>query len=205
MLTAAARPDTTRTGTARVALIAAPLLLIAYGIARALDGLDGSHGPGPAWTIGHLFFLAGILLFGVVLFDLRAALPRWRGFGTAALAVGLVGILAFVRTILVDLIVGFRSTDRPAMNALYPHYDSWPGGLPSGLTGFLDNAGPSLFVVAMLVLTVLLATLRPRRLPWWSPVLVAIGFLAISFDLDLLTVGGFLVLLSLLPAARRSH
>jgi hypothetical protein len=56
--------------------------------------------------------------------------------------------------------------------------------------------------LSVIVLTVLLAAVRPRRLPWWSPVLVAAGFVAITVHLDLLPVGGALLALALLPMAR---
>ena len=42
----------------RIAFIAAPLLVLAYGVIRILDGLDGSRGPGLAWTSGHIAFMA---------------------------------------------------------------------------------------------------------------------------------------------------
>ena len=51
----------------RFAYIGAPALVTAYGLARLIDGIDGSKGPGPAWTIGHLFFLVALALFGVAM------------------------------------------------------------------------------------------------------------------------------------------
>ncbi|MGO4430608.1 hypothetical protein AB4Z54_70545, partial [Streptomyces sp. MCAF7] len=52
-----------------LAFIAAPLLVIVYGLIRILDGLDGERGPGPAWMTGHLAFLAALLLFVPVFLD----------------------------------------------------------------------------------------------------------------------------------------
>ncbi|GAA5194163.1 hypothetical protein GCM10023322_57920 [Rugosimonospora acidiphila] len=190
----------------RIAYLGAPLLLLGYGVAHLIDGLDGSHGPGPAWTIGHLLFLASMLLFVAVLFAMRAALPGGRaarGIAAGAVAVGVVGLIAFIRGIAVDLIVGLRSADRPAMNRLYPHYDSFPGGLPKGLTSALSTLGPVFLMIGLLTLSIQLAALRPRRLRWWSPVLAAAGFAAISAELDLLPLGGLLLLLALAPLARR--
>ncbi|SFR29130.1 hypothetical protein SAMN04488564_11754 [Lentzea waywayandensis] len=34
--------------------IAAPLLVLTYGVLRIVDGLDGECGTGPVWTVGHL-------------------------------------------------------------------------------------------------------------------------------------------------------
>src|SRR3712207_3367143 len=44
--------------------VAAPTLLFGYGVVRLVDGRDGAYGPGLAWTIGHLLFLAGLVMFG---------------------------------------------------------------------------------------------------------------------------------------------
>jgi hypothetical protein len=53
------------------AYLLAPAFTLGYGIVRIIDGLDGQYGPGPAWTIGHLAFLAGLAFFVPVLLDLR--------------------------------------------------------------------------------------------------------------------------------------
>ncbi|HEY1487547.1 MAG TPA: hypothetical protein VGF84_15685 [Micromonosporaceae bacterium] len=199
-----ARPRPTRSPLTGLACVVAPALIIAYGVARLIDGLDGTHGPGPAWTIGHLFFLAGLLLFGVAMIGLRNRVERGRIVATVAATAGLVGLVAFVRTTLIDLIVGFQGVDRAGMNRIYPRYDGWPGGLPTGLTDALGNVGPALFLLGLLTLTILLVAARPAMWSWWSPVLVAIGFAAISVNLDLLPVGGAALLLALLPAYRRT-
>jgi hypothetical protein len=198
-----ARPGADRL--TRLAYLLAPALLLAYGVARLIDGMDGSYGPGPAWTIGHLFFLAGLILFGVVLVGLRRQTPRFRIIATGAVGVGLVGLLAFVRGIVIDLIVGSQGINRADMDRIYPHYDGWPGGMPRAFTGVLDNVGPALFIVGLLALTIQLAIMRPRPLAWWSPVLVALGFALINVDLDLLPAGAAALLLALLPMARPSH
>ncbi len=189
----------------RLSYLAAPALIFGYGVVRLIDGLDGTHGPGPAWTIGHLLFLVALLLFGAVLVGLRSQVERQRGIATAAVVVGCLGLLAFIRVVLVDLIVGWQSVDRPDMNRRYDRYDGFPGGLPSWLTGLLDNLGPALFVTGLLVLTLLLTVRRPRLLAWWSPVSVVLAFAAISLDLDLLPLGGALLALALYPVARRGH
>lgn len=190
---------------ARLGYVVAPALLLAYGGAHLVDGLDGNYGPGPAWTIGHLFFLAAMILFGVVLVGLSRQMPRSRAIATGAAVVGVVGLLAFVRGIVIDLIVGFHGSDRADMDRIYPRYDGWPGGLPTTFIRAFDNVGPPLFIVGLLALTIQLAIVRPRRLPWWSPLLVALGFALITADLNLLPAGGAALLLALLSMARRSH
>ena len=62
--------------------------------------------------------------------------------------------------------------------------------------------GPLLFQVGTLALLTILASVRPRRLPAWSPVLVLAGFLMFAVNLDLIPVGALLVLAGLSPVAR---
>jgi hypothetical protein len=183
----------------RFSYLAAPALLLGYGVARLIDGLDGHYGPGWAWTIGHLFFGISLTLFGVMLVGLRRAVSRYRVLAAAALAAGLVGLLVFIRSVIVDLIVGFQAASRADMDRIYPRYDGFPGGLPTALTRVLDNVGPALFIVGLLTLIILLAIVRPRRLPWRSPALIAIGFACITVRLELLPLAGAVILIGLLP------
>jgi hypothetical protein len=175
--------------------VAAPLLFIAYGIVRWIDGADGDHGPGLAWTIGHLLFLAGFALYAVALFALRGLLARARGVSLVALVAGLVGVAAFLRVIVIDLIVGFRADDHAAMSVIGDEYDRWPGDL--GLYDALYTVGPLLFLAGLLTLAILLT--RERRLPLWSPVLLLLGFITITINLDLMPLGGAFLLVALLP------
>ncbi|MGW0860325.1 hypothetical protein [Streptomyces sp. NPDC002690] len=166
--------------------LVAPLLLVLYGVLRLVDGLDGKHGPGLAWNLGHSLFFAGFLLFGVVTFRLRrialAATPGRRHLANVATAVSLFGIACFLRVILGDL---FAALD-----------DAAP--LPDPL----KLAGPLAFQLGLLVLLVLPVAAQPRALPVWSPLLVLAGFLLFSVHLDLLPVGGLLLTAGLLPVAR---
>ena len=62
----------------RLPFIAAPLLALTYGIIRILDGLDGSRGPGLAWTTGHLAFLGALGMFVLVFLRMRQLAGRTR-------------------------------------------------------------------------------------------------------------------------------
>ncbi|TCM45911.1 hypothetical protein EV648_106377 [Kribbella sp. VKM Ac-2568] len=175
--------------------VAAPLLFIAYGIIRWIDGADGDHGPGLAWTIGHLLFLTGFTLYAVALFVLRGLLARARGVSLVALVAGLIGVAAFLRVIVIDLIVGFRADDHAAMSVIGDEYDRWPGDL--GLYDTLYTVGPLLFLAGLLTLAILLT--REHQLPVWSPVLLLLGFITITINLDLMPLGGVFLLVALLP------
>jgi uncharacterized membrane protein YhhN len=169
--------------------IVAAGLFVAYGIVRLVDGRDGEHGPGTAWTVGHLLFLVGILLYGVMLVRARGLLRARRGLGAAAVVVGMVGVAAFVRVFVVDLIVGFRAEDHAAMSRIGDEYERWPGD--PGIYEPLYTVGPLLFLAGLLTLAVLLTV--ERQLPVWSPVLLLAGFVAISANLDLMPLGGALL------------
>jgi hypothetical protein len=173
----------------------APLFLLAYGIVRLIDGADGNHGPGLAWTIGHLLFLAGFLLYAAVLVGLRRLIARRRGVATVAVVAGLVGVVAFVRVIVIDLIVGIRAADPAAMDRMGDEYDRWPGNL--GIYDTFYEVGPLLFLVGLLTLAVLLTV--GRKLPVWSPVLLVLGFVLITINLDLMPLGAAALLIAALP------
>ncbi|MFD5871057.1 hypothetical protein [Streptomyces sp. NPDC060322] len=166
----------------------APLPLAAYGLLRLVDGLDGDHGPGLAWNLGHTLFFVGFVLFGVVTFGLRALVPgttpRGRIAANAATAVSLFGIACFLWVILGDLFAD--------MAAAAP--------LPEPL----EMAGPLAFQLGWLTLLVMLVTATPRLLPAWSPLLVLVGFALFAVDLDLLPLGALLLMAGLAPVARAS-
>lgn len=170
----------------RIAAIAAPALLFLYGVLRLIDGLDGSHGRGLAWDVGHLLFLGSFAFFGVLLVALRRSVgPRRRAgrlVADLALAPGLFGAGCFAWVIVGDLLPSFD--------------DAVP------LPEVLRMAGPLAFQLGLITLLVLLVR-SPRRLPVLSPVLTLAGFLLLGFDLDLLPVGAALVLAGLAPLALR--
>src|ERR1700689_1465051 len=106
----------------RISFIAAPAFLFIYGVAYFFDGLDGSYGPGLAWTIGHIMFFLGLVTFGVVIIGLYLRIERkitWRKvFAGCAVIIGLVGLIAFIRSPIIDIIAGLRAPDHAALGAL---------------------------------------------------------------------------------------
>ncbi|MEU3526956.1 hypothetical protein AB0E62_24300 [Streptomyces sp. NPDC038707] len=163
-----------------------PLLMLAYGVFRLIDGMDGDHGPGLAWNLGHACFLAAFLLLGALLRKLHSLVPattaRMRTAAGAATVAGLAGAACFVWVILGDLF--------PALS------DSAPLPAP------LEMAGPLAFELGLLTLLVMLVTTRPRQLPVWSPVLALVFFLLITLNLDLIPVAAVVLMASLIPLTR---
>ena len=69
----------------RVCAVAAPVLLLLYGILRLIDGRDGHRGPGLAWNLGHAMFFLAFVLFGILTVGLRqlvAPTAPWQRIGT---------------------------------------------------------------------------------------------------------------------------
>jgi hypothetical protein len=152
-----------------IAFVAAPVLLGGYGVVRLLSG----HGPGIGWTVGHLLFLAGLVLFVPVLLTLGDR----RGVAPVVAAVGLLGVAASAAQVVIDVVVGLNANDRAGMNVLYHQVQSVPGLLPA-----VYVIGPALFYVCLVVL----ATINWRVMGWWSPVLLAVGTGLMLFSLDLI-------------------
>ena len=171
----------------RFSALAAPTLLLLYGLLRLIDGLDGDHGPGLAWNLGHSLFLIGFVLLGALAVGMRQLVPSTsmltRIVASLATLAALFGVACFLWVILGDLFADF--------------HDAAP--LPDAL----ELIGPLSFQLGMLTLLVILATARPRRLPAWSPVLVLIGFVLFAVNLDLIPIGALLILAGLAPLACR--
>ncbi|TDD51214.1 hypothetical protein E1286_10930 [Nonomuraea terrae] len=180
----------------RISFVAAPLLVLAYGVIRILDGLDGSRGPGLAWTAGHLAFMAALVLFVQIFWRLRAMAGR-NGLATVTAAAGTVGIATLLAQFGIDIVVGFMAADHDAMGPLFDQVQSVPG-----VQLAIYDGGPFLFYLAQLGLVVQLAVMR--RIKAWTPVLVLID-LALPFaDKDLIPLGAVFLLVSFLPLARRT-
>lgn len=160
-----------------------PCLLLWYGVLRLFDGLDGEHRPGLAWNLGHTAFLAAFLLFGAFVVVLHRLIPkttaRMRTAAGTAMVAGLSGAACFVWVILGDL--------SPALSDAAP--------LPAPL----ELAGPLAFQGGLLALLTMLATVRPRKLPAWTPVLTFVSLALITVNLDLLPLAAITLLAALAP------
>lgn len=181
------------------ALMVAPVLVLGYGSVRLLGGPD--HPPGPVWTVSHLMFLGAFVAFGLALPGVCALVGRGLGARLAANVVGALaglGVLAGIGQTVIDLGAGWRATDRPGMNVFY---DKVYGN--EFLAVAFQEFGPILFFVGLPVLVILLGVLRPRRLRAYAPVVVTVGMILPSVDLDLLPVAALLMGAGLVPFGRR--
>jgi hypothetical protein len=167
----------------RLCAVAAPGLLLIYGLLRLVDGLDGDRGNGPAWDLGHLAFFVGIVLFAVLAVGLRGfarpAVRSQRVLVDVAAAATVFGAGCFLWVITGDLFEKFSAA--------------------APLPGPLELAGPLLFQAGLLILLGRLVVLR--RLPVWSPVVMIVGFVALAASLDLLPLAALVIGAALLPLA----
>lgn len=170
--------------TVRQAARDAPLLLLAHGLLRLVDGFDGNRGPGLAWNLGHLAFLGAMVLFGVLAAGLVPLVPAVaRRVASVAAAVTVFGVACFLWVITGDLSAGFRQ----AMPLPAP----------------LEAAGPMAFTLGMLTLLGLMVA--ARRAPFWSPLLFGAGIVAVTVEPGLLPLAALLVMGALAPLARTAR
>ncbi|MFF4620617.1 hypothetical protein [Nonomuraea jabiensis] len=179
----------------RIAFIAAPLLVLAYGVIRILDGLDGSRGPGIAWTTGHLAFMAALVLFVPIFWQMRR-MAGGNALATASAAAGTVGVGALLAQFGIDIVVGFMSADKEAMGVLFDRVQGVPG-----VSAAVYDVVPLLFFAGQLALVVQLAALRRVRV--WTPVLVLADLVLPFIDKDLIPLGALCLLVSFVPLARQ--
>jgi hypothetical protein len=195
--------DMLKTARFGFAFHAAPALMFAYGLVRLVDGRDGTYGPGPAWTIGHLLFLGALVLYAAVIAGLWRQIPPGGTARkvTAGVTAGLagLGLAAFIRVAIVDIVVGLKAADHAEKSALADKYADVPAVLPAA---FYETA-PILFMLGLTVLLVQHAVIARRSITVaLSPVAGLLGFAVIAVNLDLLPLGAAFIWLSLLPFAR---
>lgn len=179
----------------RTAFVAAPLLILAYGLIRIADGWDGERGPGLAWTTGHLAFLAALVLFIAIFREMRRMLGGTPP-ATAGVVLGIAGIACAGAQFVIDIVVGFMAADHAGMGVLFDQVQAVPG-----VQLVVYDVGPFLFYAAQLLLVTQLATRRLVKA--WTPVLVLLDLALPVIDRDFIPVGALLLLVSFLPLARR--
>ncbi|MFC5828243.1 hypothetical protein [Nonomuraea insulae] len=120
---------------------------------------EGDLGPGPWWTAGHALWLAGFLMFGVMILAMRALAGPVRGGRRVAVeavtGVALFGVAANVTQLVIDLYAGLTAVDGEAMRALLAQVKGYPGVEPVVYT-----PGGQVFFGAVLALAFVLALLR---------------------------------------------
>ncbi|MFE3455491.1 hypothetical protein ACFXJ8_41920 [Nonomuraea sp. NPDC059194] len=179
----------------KFAFIAAPLLVLAYGVLRLIDGLDGERGPGFAWTAGHLAFLAALALFVPIFLELRRMAGKG-AFATGSVVVAFVGIAAVSVQFAIDIVVGLLSPDHASMGVRFDAIQAIPG-VEFAIYGGL----PLLFYVAQAALIIQLAV--QRKVKVWTPILVVLDFTLPFIDLDLIPLGAICLLISFVQLSRQ--
>ncbi|WP_328923320.1 hypothetical protein OG429_00715 [Streptomyces sp. NBC_00190] len=137
----------------------------------------------------------GALVFFVRGFAAMRAAAGGNRLSTVGLWTGTAGAIAVGVQFAIDMVVGFLSADRGAVDELFTQVQDIPGVLPA----FYDF-GPLLFFVGQLILVSQLAkrgVLKP-----WAPLLVLIDTTLPFADKDLIPLGAVLLLVSFAPLWR---
>ncbi|NBE82746.1 hypothetical protein [Micromonospora rubida] len=182
------------TKVAKFALIAGPLALGGYGVARNIGKLDNVYGPGFDWQLAHFLGLAGFLLFVPLALGLRTLLPAG-AVREVAVGATLLGLSASIVQFGTDIVQAFMAADKEELRSLQHDFSGLPGVRPA-----IYDFGPLFFFVGIVVVAVLAA--KAGRMPWWSPVVLFVGVLLSLVKLDLMPLGGLLMLVALLPLRR---
>jgi multisubunit Na+/H+ antiporter MnhB subunit len=180
---------------ARIPFIAAPVLMFGYGVIRILDGLDGERGPGPAWTVGHLVFIAAMGMFLLVFRHLHRLAGR-DTLSTVTLVVAAVGAVALIGQFGVDIVSGLLADDHARMAEISRNVHDNP------LVALaIYDVGPYLFYAGQFVLVLQLAL--TRRIAGWTPLLLLADLAMPLVDKDLIPIGAAALLVSFVSISRR--
>ncbi|GAA4892983.1 hypothetical protein LX16_1915 [Stackebrandtia albiflava] len=189
---------------AALSFMTAPLLLL---IGWAVMRLGGAGGAEPGWTVAHVAWVLDNIGLAVVVITLfRRSLPAGLGGRLVAgttLVVGLAGAAAMLAQMVIDLVVGFATTDRSEMQAMSESIHDVPGVEP-----VVYVLGPVMLFVALLVQAVQLGV--RRRMSWWftagvaTSVLIAGGERLVDVPLRLpQAVAAVLLAAAFWPVGRR--
>ncbi|WP_208616298.1 hypothetical protein [Amycolatopsis regifaucium] len=162
---------------------------------RIVDGLDGSRGPGPAWTIGHLAFLGAMAFFVAVFVQLRRMAGR-NALATVTTVVAIAGAVALSGQFAVDVVAGFMADDHLGMSQIIAEIRKTPG-----LSLAVYDVGPYLFYLGQLGLVVQLAATRVISV--WTPLLVLFDLITPFIDKDLIPLGALVLMISFAAIAKR--
>ncbi|MFI1711064.1 hypothetical protein [Streptomyces griseoruber] len=181
--------------TPRTAFLGAPLLTFAYGVIRIVDGLDGVRGPGTAWTVGHLAFIAAMTLFTIAFGEMSRMAGNGR-LATAVSTIATTGALCLTAQFTIDVVAGALTDDHETMSEAITRVAALPGVSP-----VVYEVGPYLFYGGMLALVLQLAV--TRRVKAWTPFLVVCDLLLPLLDKDFIPLGATLLLVSFTSLSRR--
>jgi hypothetical protein len=185
---------------AGLAMVLAPLVLLVGTILHPSVPADaageiGAVASGPGrWTAAHLLLLCSVVIgLPAVLGLMHMLRERRAAFGHLGGALALMGLLAFVGVLAIELVLGQMAGmgSRPAMIALLTRIDS-----AAAITApFLF--GTFLFGLGMVVLG--LGVYEARVAKWWQALAVAVAGVALVISVPMastaLAIGGAVILL----------
>lgn len=142
-----------------------------------LRPIGGQAEPGGWWTAAHAVWLIGFVLFIAMALQFRkVAAPRTTGQKiTVAACAAIVGLSAVANIIqmCLDLVGGFRATDREQLQNMFSGLQELPGVKPA-----IYGVGAQLIFLGLLVFAVAVALIR--RTSAWSAAVVVAGTVVMS-------------------------
>jgi hypothetical protein len=160
----------------RFAAAALPLSPIGILLGWAGMRLAGGYGDEPFWTIAHLIWLPSyaVLAIGFIALNrhTRTASAAGRLLSGLGLVATVLGGIAVTAQMVVDLVLGFATSDEVSMSAMSDRVQSVPG-----VEAAVYSVGPALLFLGMLVTTIHAAV--RREVPIYTAALVVVA-IAIS-------------------------
>jgi hypothetical protein len=145
-----------------------PLAPALWFVGWCLMRIGGSRGPNPGWLAAHSVWAVGFALFGVAAVGLYRAVPQHRGAGLGALALSLVGAVALIAQMTVNLVAAVGTDTKAELSAASDRLTSAPGA-----DLLLYDVGPPLLFAGLLLLLTRAASVG--ALSWTTTTLVVAG------------------------------
>lgn len=162
-------------------LILSPLVGLAAGTAM---GFLGRQGPGDGWVLAHILFIISFTLLIPAIIGLRSLLGTQEASSKEIVAdtgilLAIIGILALLAQMVIDLAVGFLAADKAEMSTLFRTIRA-----VAGMELAFYSLGPVLLYIGVVLFIGLLAYVH--KVSVWIAVLIIVGNIFIAVG----TIGG---------------
>ncbi|WP_203900460.1 hypothetical protein [Virgisporangium aliadipatigenens] len=156
-----------------------PLAPAFWLVGWCLMRIGGSNGPNVGWIAAHSVWIVAFALFGVAAFGLYRFVAEHRAAGLTALALSLVGTVAMIAHMGVDIAAAVGTDTRAELAAESARLTSAPG-----VELLLFDVGPALLFAGLLGLLARAAAAGALSWTTWTLVAVGIVLMVVGRPLD---------------------